>query len=294
MRYTLRQMEVFLATARTGNISRAAEGLAMSQSAASAALQDLERRYDTRLFDRNGKRLQLNEQGVALRPYAEALLDQANELERVLLQDQASGRLRVGATLTIGNYVAIPIVRDFRQRYPDVELNLHVANTEHIVNEVLNYEMDVGLVEGEVYHDDLDIRRWRDDELVAFCSPDSVYAGAGKLEEKDLPNVKWIVREPGSGTRQTFDRAMHGILERLDIHLQLEHTEAIKRAVEAGMGVGCLSRIALAEAFSRGSLVPLAIPDRDMSRTFYTVTHKGKYHSALLDAWLASCQAASP
>ncbi|MBR9805562.1 LysR family transcriptional regulator, partial [bacterium] len=117
MRYTLRQIEVFLATARYANISRAAESLAMSQSAASGALNELESRYDAPLFDRVGKRLQLNALGEALRPQAEALMAQAAELDAFLQQDSVIGKLRLGATLTIGNYLAVSMLAEFMQRY---------------------------------------------------------------------------------------------------------------------------------------------------------------------------------
>lgn len=290
MKFTLRQLAVFLATAHYENISRAAESLAMSQSAASGALQDLEQRHSTQLFDRVGKRLQLNAHGHALRPLAESLMSQATEVEAALEQRETAGKLKVGATLTIGNYVAIPILVQFMSDYPAIDVGLHVANTAHIVQEVLDYEMDIGLIEGEYSHNDLSVTPWRADELVAFCSPDHPFAKLDVLGDEEILSARWILRETGSGTRQAFDRAMHGILAELQVHLELEHTEAIKRAVEANMGVGCLSRIALVEAFQRGNLVPLTIPDRDMHRQFYLVLHKRKYRSASLQRWIDACE----
>lgn len=290
MKFTLRQLQVFLATAHFQNISRAADSLAMSQSAASGALSDLESRYNVQLFDRVGKRLQLNAQGHALRPLAESLMDEAHEVEAVLEQRDVAGKLTVGATLTIGNYVAIPIIARYKKDYPAVEMRLHVANTEHITQEVLNFDLDIGLIEGEYAHADLKIEPWRDDELVTFCAPDHPYAKLAELNDKQLVQAQWILREQGSGTRQTFDRAMHGLLNELDIHFELEHTEAIKRAVEAGLGIGCLSRITLADAFNRGSLVPLAVKHRDMRRQFYFVTHTKKYQSHALQWWMDYCR----
>lgn len=290
MRFTLRQLQVFLATAQYQNISRAAESLAMSQSAASGALSDLESRYNAQLFDRVGKRLQLNAQGYALRPLAESLMDEANEVEAVLEQRGIAGKLKVGATLTIGNYIAIPIIARFKQDFPDVDLRMHVANTEHIASEVLQFDMDVGLIEGEYSHADLLVEPWQDDELQVFCAPNHPFASLASLDDKQLKSVPWILREQGSGTRQTFDRAMHGLLNDLDIHLEFEHTEAIKRAVEAGLGLGCLSRITLADAFKRGSLVPLDVKHRDMRRQFYFVTHKKKFQSRALLSWLDTCR----
>ena len=263
----------------------------MSQSAASSALQDLERRYDTQLFDRVGKRLQLNSHGATLQPLAEALLSQAAEVENALLQRRVSGALTIGATLTIGNYLAISIVAQFKRDYPAIDLRLHVANTAQISREVLNFDLDIGLIEGEYAHPDLQVTPWRDDELVVFCAPSHPLAGRAVLSDSDLLAARWILREPGSGTRQTFDRAMQGLLVSLQVHLQLEHTEAIKRAVQAGMGIGCLSKIALTDAFARGDLLPLAVPQRDMRRMFYFVTHRDKHHTQNLRQWIAACRA---
>ena len=293
MKFTLRQLEVFLATAGHNNISRAAEQLHLSQSAASNALKELEQHYDVQLFDRIGKRLQLNEQGQLLRPKAEALLAQAQELEAGLLAHTEAGQLQVGATLTIGNYLAVGIMADYMQRYPQADVQLQVANTETIAERVLNFELDIGLIEGELNHPELDVIPWQDDELVVFCAPDHPLAGNRRLRDKQLLSASWVLREQGSGTRQTFDRAMHGLLPELDIALELQHTEAIKRAVQSGLGVGCLSRVALADAFARGSLVPLPVAGRDFNRKFYAILHRQKYRSAGIERWLELCVSAA-
>ena len=135
MRFTLRQLQVFLATARSENVSRAAEELAMSQSAASGALKELEQQFDVQLFDRLGKRLQLSELGRQLRPQAEKLLAQAQAFESAMAGEQAGGTLRLGATLTIGNYLAVPMIADFRERHPGADVSLQVANTETIARQ---------------------------------------------------------------------------------------------------------------------------------------------------------------
>src|SRR5690606_29917754 len=167
--------------------------------------------------------------------------------------------------------------------------SLEVANTAKIAEMVSHFELDVGLIEGEIHHPDLDISRWREDDLVVFCAPDHPYARLGSLSEDDLLAASWILREQGSGTRQAFDRAMHGLLPTMNILMELQHTEAIKRTVEAGLGVGCLSEITLTDAFRRGSLVPLKTPGKNFHRYFYTVVHKQKYRSTGLKRWLAIC-----
>ena len=158
-----------------------------------------------------------------------------------------------------------------------------------------NFEIDVGLVEGEVDHPDLEITPWRDDELVVFCArAPSRWRESARSPTRTCWRRDWIVRERGSGTRQAFDRAMRGLLPELHIALTLRHTEAIKRAVEAGLGLGCVSRIALEDAFERGTLKPCRVPHRDFRRQFYFLLHKGKRPGAggAVERWLAFCREA--
>lgn len=290
MRYSLRQLEVFLAAAHFENITRAADSLAMSQSAASSSLRDLEQQFDIQLFDRVGKRLQLNELGRSLRPRAEALLAQAREFEKDLNQRNELGHLNIGATLTIGNYLAVEMMARYMENHLGSEVQLKVANTSEIAAMVENYELDVGLIEGELQHPDLDVMPWREDDLVIFCAPDHPLAAVGELSDEHLKNADWVVREPGSGTRQAFDRAMHGLMGELNLKHELQHSEGIKRAVEAKMGIGCLSEITLRDAIKRGALVPLRAPQRDWHRRFYIILHKQKYRSAGVESWLSLCR----
>jgi DNA-binding transcriptional LysR family regulator len=280
MRYTLRQLEVFLAVAHHESVSRAAEDLAMSQSAVSGALADLERQFEIQLFERLGKRVQLSGLGRSLRPRAQALLEQATELELGFKNQTAVGLVRVGATLSIGNYLMVPQIARFMRENPGARVTLAVANTVEIARKVLEFEIDIGLVEGELHEPELEVTHWRPDELVVFCAPGHPFAKKRTLSDADLISASWIVRESGSGTRQAFDRAMNGILSELQIALELQHTEAIKSAVQAGLGVGCMSRVALEEAFQHQVLVPCSVPQRDFRRAFYLVIRKQKYKSA--------------
>lgn len=292
MKFSLKQLQVFLAVAAHENVSRAANELAMSQSAASTALKELEHRFEVTLFDRIGKRLQLNEQGKLIRPKVAALISRAIELEHTLSQDTEVGDLKVGATLTIGNYLAIGIMAKFMSAHVDAKIVLTVENTAAIVQKVKKFELDVGLIEGELQEPDLTAAYWREDELSLFCSPTHPLANKGVLEDSDLLSARWIVREQGSGTRQAFDRAMTGILSNLDLRLELQHTEGIKRAVEAGLGIGCLSKITLEEAFKRGSLVPLSAPNRNWTRKFYFILHRQKFLSSGVQSWMDFCRQA--
>ena len=174
--------------------------------------------------------------------------------------------------------------------HPAIGLTLEVANTEQIARQVANFELDVGLVEGEVDHPDLETTPWRDDQLVVFCGARHPLARKRVLTDRDLLSAAWIVRERGSGTRQAFDRAMRGLLPQLRVALTLGQTEAIKRAVEAGLGLGCVSRIALEDAFERSALKPCRVPHRDFRRQFYFLLHKQKQRSPGVERWLSFCR----
>lgn len=294
MRYTLRQLEVFLAVAKHDSVSRAGRQLGMSQSAVSEALGELEHQFGIRLFDRVGKRVQLSELGRTLRPRAEALHAQASELEASLARHRGGvGTVRVGATLSIGDYLVPSLMARFMREQPGARATLHVANTPEIARRVLNFELDVGMVEGELIEPDLEVTRWRPDELVVFCAPGHPLAKKRALSDRDLLSAQWIVREPGSGTRQAFERGMRGILPELQIALELQHTEAIMSAVKAGLGVGCISRVALAESLAHRTLVGCKVPGRSFARHFFFVLHKRRYRGEGVLAWLALCERAA-
>lgn len=290
MKFTLRQLEVFVAIARSGNVSRAAEEIPLSQSATSTALGEFERQFGLQLFDRVGKSLRLNEIGKQLLPRAVELLDRADEVEDLLEGRSGFGPLGIGATLTIGNYLTTLIVAKFLQRHPQSRVQLQVHNTATIVQQVARYDLDLGLIEGDCNHPDLEVQPWIADELAVFCAPGHPLAGQKRVSLEQLLAQPWILREKGSGTRATFDRAMHNQHSRLNIRLELEHTEAIKRAVESGLGIGCISRLALKDAFRRGSLVPLDTPELDLRRYFYFLWHRQKYQTASMREFLALCR----
>jgi len=148
----------------------------------------------------------------------------------------------------------------------------------------------VGLVEAELHHDDLALQLWREDRMCAFCSPKHPLANKRGLTDEDILSCGWILREPNSGHRQTFDRAMQGVLPHLNIALELSHNEAIKNAVKARLGLGFLSEIAVADEIAQGALVPLPLEGRSVHRNFYIVTHKQSPKKQAVQRWIALCK----
>jgi len=290
MRFTLRQLQIFLAVAKYENISRAAESLHMSQSAASEALLNLEHTYEVTLFDRVSNKLSLNAIGQTMRKEAENLLTHCQNFDEVLQGHKEVGHIKVGASFTIGNHLATRYLAGYLEEYPRADVQLDIANTPDIVAKVLNYEVEIGMIEGEVQHRELELIPWREDELVVFCAANHPLARKKVLRTKDIKDARWIMREPDSGDRHTFERALTGQLPDINIYLEFKHNEAIKNAVESGLGIGCLSQIVLQKNFANGDLVPLNLPKRDMRRTFYFALPRKRYHSEAVDSWMQVCR----
>ena len=191
MKYTLRQLEIFVAVSRADSVSRASEILCLSQSATSTSLGEFERQFGLQLFDRLGKSLSINKAGKRLLPKAVELLDRAKEIESQLSGLAGYGEMHIGATLTIGNYLANLLVANFLKDYPESNIRLQVHNTKTIVQQVANHELDLGMIEGDCSHPDLHIEPWVADELAIFCAPDHPLAKKKKL------NLDVLLKEYG-------------------------------------------------------------------------------------------------
>jgi len=290
MRFTIRQLQIFLAVAKHQNISKAAQSLHMSQSAASEALLNLEHMYEVSLFDRVSNKLALNAIGHTLRREAENLIAHCQSFEEKLLDHTDVGHIKVGASFTIGNHLATRYLAGYLANYPEADVQLDIANTPDVVARVLNFDVDVGMIEGEVHHRELELIPWREDELIVFCAADHPLARKKTLTNKDIKEALWILREPDSGARHTFDRALAGLLPDINIYLELRHNEAIKNAVESGLGIGCLSQIVLKKNFANGDLVPLTLPRRNMRRTFYFALAKKRFRLESVKSWMETCR----
>ncbi len=253
---TLRQIEIFAGIARSGNLTVAAGELGISQSAASMALKELERAMDGPLFGRIGRGLVLNGRGRLVLPFAERVLTSVrNFVEVGRTEDDPSGELVVSCSTTIANYLFPLQMKAFMDRYPGVSVVLRVGNTMEIEEDVRRGTADLGLVEGELGREGLSTEEWTKDELVIFCSPEHPFAGDPDVAIDRLADERWIIREEGSGTLSTLmeDLKQRGV--RLSRTLRIGHTEAIKRAVESGMGISCLSRFAVERELAWGKLV---------------------------------------
>ena len=289
LRLTLRQLQIFVAVARSGSTIAASAEILLSQSATSSAVNELERLLSLRLFDRSGKRLMLNDNGRALLPQALALLDGAASIERMSRDGGAQVQsLRIGASTTIGNYVLPKLLKQFLSDRPqDTALGwkskVTIANTETICDAVAAFELDVGLIEGPSHQPALSATPWLQDELVVVAGASRpgalhIQSGdeAGKLPLKALRDMVWLLREPGSGTREATDQLLLPYIRAYRRSVELGSSEAIKSAVAEGLGVACLSHWVVHDWLAIGRVRRLATTIPKMSRQCYWVVHRDK------------------
>lgn len=296
LRLTLRQLQVFVAVAQHGSTTSAADSLAMSQSAVSASLAELERALNGALFDRVARRLAINEAGRQFFPRALSLLDQAHELERFACEGGV--QLRIAASNTIGSYILPAMLAGFRHAQAGpCTLDLRIGNTQDVLHALMRFEADIGLIEGTSHERDLRSVHWCDDEMVVVVGPSHPLAGvadnADALHDM-LREADWIVREPGSGTREIIEARLVPELGALRFALELGNAEAIKRAVMSGFGVSCLSLHVVGDEIARGLLVPLRGGLPRVIRPLQLVVHQDKFPTQGLLAFSEYLRGAAP
>ena len=298
MHLSLRQLQIFRAIALTGSTTAAALAVPLSQSAASAALKELERALGARFFDRVGKRLLLNDNGRALLPMALAVLDGAQNLEAAFRSNtQALAiELHLFASTTIGNYILPALLARFREQVPAARLELQIGNTLDVVNAVRDFETDLGFIEGPSHAKDIIVVPWLEDELVVVASPSHPLAKAAKqrkLKVRQLAEAQWLLREAGSGTRETVEQALLPHLFNIPASMTLGSSEAIKNAVAEGLGISCLSRSVVRDLVAAKRLSVLATALPRLTRTFLMIHHERKVLSDPLRKFIAHCRAGS-
>jgi DNA-binding transcriptional LysR family regulator len=285
---TLRQLEIFEKVAKYEHVTQASKLLFLTQSAVSMAIAELERLAGAPLFERQGRRLILNDRGRQILPQARDVLMKVRTIEQYLDESLGApnGTLNVGASSTIGNYILPAIVGEFSRLHPRAKALLYLGNAQQIERSVESGEFDLGLIEGLPHIGSLNTIPWICDELVVIVGKEHEWVHEKKASLRMLKNAPWIMREQGSGTREIFEAAMHQKGITFPIAMELGHTEAIKKAVESGLGIGCLSRMAVQRELDNGWLVEINTP-LDLQRTLIILTRKSEHLTTLLKAFLA-------
>ncbi|HDN9008137.1 LysR substrate-binding domain-containing protein [Aeromonas sp. 602658] len=290
MKLTLQQLKVFATIARYGNLGLAANELCLSKGAVSQSLQELERQLSTPLFDRIHPRLQLNNEGRLLQPAAEELLTRMQDIENLFSPDaEPSGQLRLGASQTIGNYLLPTLLASSKQELglpPKVTIN----NTHLLCHALANFELDMALIEGENHHPDLLAEPWLQDEMLVVAPPGHPLANKKELSLSRLGGEIWVLREAQSGSREQFIQQIQPELPRWQPGLELNTLEAVMLAVEKGLGISFISRLAASDRLADGRLIALPL-SRRFPRQLSLIWHKQKYHSTSLRHFIHFCRA---
>ncbi|HHQ4672429.1 LysR family transcriptional regulator [Aeromonas veronii] len=290
MKLTLQQLKVFATIARYGNLGLAANELCLSKGAVSQSLQELERQLSTPLFDRIHPRLQLNNEGRLLQPAAEELLTRMQDIENLFRPDaEPSGQLRLGASQTIGNYLLPTLLASSKQELglpPKVTIN----NTHLLCHALANFELDMALIEGENHHPDLLAEPWLQDEMLVVAPPAHPLANKKDLSLSRLGGETWVLREAQSGSREQFIQQIQPELPRWQPGLELNTLEAVMLAVEKGLGISFISRLAASDRLADGRLIALPL-SRRFPRQLSLIWHKQKYHSTSLRHFIHFCRA---
>ncbi|MGE6475548.1 LysR substrate-binding domain-containing protein [Psychrobacter sp. NPDC078631] len=294
---TLKQLAVFVSIYQTGSTSRASEELHLSQSAVSSALTELESRLQMPLFERVGRRLNQHPNAHPIYIQAQAILGQSLTLEHY--HQYQAGQIHIGASTTIGNYVLPSLLGKLYEALPDANVDMYIANTQEVVSEVEQLNIDIALVEGVPRPIDMKVieqREWRTDTLVIFAKRDSKWLKnvATYSEDKDyyqlsinqLAQLPLLVREAGSGTRQIIDEQLLKYLPNAEVVKAIHQSEAIKHMVSTDIGLGCLSQHVIETELAKGELVQVNVAGIDLSRTWWLVWHKARHQSPIWQTFI--------
>jgi DNA-binding transcriptional LysR family regulator len=290
-----RRLQVFHTVARLLSFTKAAESLHMTQPAVTFQVRQLEEQFNTRLFDRTHNRISLTEAGQRVYEYADRIFDLYAEMENAVrdMTGEISGMLVIGASTTIAEYMLPSLLGDFKKQYPDINVHLKVSNSDGIVSMVENNDIDLGVVEAPVLNKNLVVEECRKDRLVAIVPPQHALASQQSVAVKELLENAYIAREEGSGTREVIQEYLAELgLQVSDVHVSMElgSPEAIKGAVEAGMGISIVSEVTIHKELQLGSLVALEL-DPPLERPFSFVHQKQKFRQRAMDELLSFARA---
>jgi DNA-binding transcriptional LysR family regulator len=285
------KLKVFCTVAETKSFSKTSEIIHLTQPAVSLQIQALEEVYETKLFDRSSSTVTLTPSGEVLYKYAKEILNLYASAEKVIgeITGLVKGSISIGASSTIGNYLLPGVITDFKRTHLKIKVHLLVGNTKRVVELLNSGNIDLGLVEGEVTRQKMQVDKLIPDELLLVVPAHHPWAKKKEVSINELTKEPFILREGGSGTRQMIEKflSVHGVSAHdLKISMVLGSTEAIKAAVENGLGVSIISRWSARKELKYGTLSLLRIKEQKMVREFSLITNKGAVSSHSVDEFL--------
>jgi DNA-binding transcriptional LysR family regulator len=286
-------LALFHAVAQAGGISRGAAAARVSQPAVSKQIAELEGALGVRLLERLPRGCRLTEAGKILADHAHRWLSLEQDAVRAIEEYRGlkCGRLAVGASLTIGGYLLPEVLAEFHRRFPDIELQLEIANTQRIQRALLEGSIELGLTEGPLESEDLESTVFFQDELVAIAPTGHPLLKKGRVPIREICREPFILREEGSGTRAVVERALRRNGLKIKPLLSLASPEAIKNAVAAGMGIAIVSKLIVALELQAGSLGVISLKDLTIQRPLHLQRIRGRSESPAVTKFLEVLEA---
>ncbi len=284
-----RRLKIFHTVARVLNFTKAGEQLHMTQPAVTFQIRQLEEQFNTRLFDRTHNRVSLTEAGKQVYMYAERILKLYDDMNHSITEmtGDVSGGVSLGASTTIAEYMLPLLIGEFKAKYPDVNISLKESNSEDIIAMIESNVIDLAIVEGSVNNKNLIVEKCRVDQLLVIMPNNHQLAGEPTLRVKDILGHPFVSRESGSGTQEAItnyvEQQSPGSL--LNICFELSSPEAIKGAVEAGMGISIVSRASIDKELKLGTLTAVELSPK-LERPFSFVRQRYKFKSRAADELL--------
>ncbi len=269
----LRHIFAFNDVAETLNMSKSAQNLFITQSAVSQTIKDIENKLTIKLFIRQNRKLYLTQEGKELYICTKKTINLLKDAQRCLenFNTLKKGRVRIGASTTIGNYLLPVIVKTFKEQYPGIDTDIFIGNTYEVINKLRLSDIDVGLIEGLPQTNDTTVKatKFMEDELIFVCSPQHYFAKKKTVDLKELKGENFIIREKGSGTRQIIETEFerHGV--NVNIPYKFNNSEAIKNAVSCNLGISVLSKLIVKKELSAHMLKKINIKGLKIHRWFY-------------------------
>lgn len=285
MKLTLRQMEIFLNVVSEGHLTNVAKSMSLSQSAVSMSIKELESILGRPVFDRINKKLVLNEMGRAFHKEIDPIFKKLSDIEYEFKNSENKGMIRVGASTTIVDYLMPSIICAYMSAYPDVKITLKEGNTQEIAQMIKDGSIDVGFVEGFVSGSEIIKEKIGIDELVVVTENQEL-AQAKPAFIDELSEMRWVLREEGSGTREVFLDYIKEKVDDLNIFLELGHTESIKSILKNRECLTCISKISVGKELEEGKLFQVKVKNFECKRDFLMIYHKDKYRSALFEKFV--------
>ncbi len=283
----LHQLRVFYEVVRLGKISSAAERLHLTQPAVTWQIKSLENSFNLKFLDRIGKKILPTEEGKVLLEFAERFLNLERQAEEALddVKNLSKGNLRIGASFTFGDFYLPPLLLAFHRKYPQIRLQISAGNSIQIIEDLLAYKIDLGIVASEPKEEKLETQQLTSDLLVAVVAPAHAWAKRKFISLKELNGQPLLLREKGSSRRLVEEiLAARGIAPQ--IIMESASTSAIKKMAESGVGIAILSQQVVQNEVQEGVLKKLFFKDAQIAYRFYLLYHRERHLSRAMKAFM--------